>query len=83
MNQHDSTEQAYKRGYEDGKRDAVKHGEWDVKAVQRWTEVLKMANEKPYLTCKTVANPEKCENKNCKAWRKWFLKKWGELRGGK
>ena len=31
MNQHDATEQAYKRGYEAGKRDAVKHGEWDAK----------------------------------------------------
>lgn len=27
MNQHDATEQAYKRGYEDGKRDASKHGD--------------------------------------------------------
>ena len=24
----DATEQAYKNGYEDGKRDAVKHGQW-------------------------------------------------------
>jgi hypothetical protein len=39
-----------------------------------------MANEKPCLTCTTVADPEKCENKNCKAWREWFLKKWDELR---
>lgn len=32
MNEHDMTEQAYKngydRGYEDGKRDALKHGRW-------------------------------------------------------
>ena len=29
MNEHDATEQAYKSGYEDGKRDAVKHGRWE------------------------------------------------------
>lgn len=29
MNIHDATEQAYKKGYEDGKRDAVEHGWWD------------------------------------------------------
>ena len=33
MNEHDMTEQAYKngydKGYEDGKRDAVKHGRWE------------------------------------------------------
>ena len=28
MNEHDIAEQAYKNGYEDGKRDAVKHGRW-------------------------------------------------------
>ena len=28
MDIHNATEQAYKRGYEDGKRDAVKHGRW-------------------------------------------------------
>ena len=28
MKEHDATEQAYKRGYEDGKRDAVKRGHW-------------------------------------------------------
>jgi hypothetical protein len=44
---------------------------------------LNMANGKPCLTCTRVADPEKCENINCKAWREWFLKKWGELRGGK
>lgn len=67
MNTHDATEQAYKRGYEDG----LKHG----------TGGQKMANEKPCLTCTTVADPEKCGNINCKAWCEWFLKKWDELRG--
>ena len=28
MNEHDIAEQAYKNGYEQGKRDAVKHGRW-------------------------------------------------------
>lgn len=28
MRPEDATEQAYKNGYEDGKRDAVKHGWW-------------------------------------------------------
>ena len=28
MKIHEATEQAYKNGYEDGKRDAVKHGRW-------------------------------------------------------
>jgi hypothetical protein len=31
MNTHDATEQAYKRGYEDGKRDATKPGYWITK----------------------------------------------------
>lgn len=30
MNEHDIAEQAYKNGYEAGKRDAVKHGRWVV-----------------------------------------------------
>ena len=29
MNEHDIAEQAYKNGYEQGKRDAVKHGRWE------------------------------------------------------
>lgn len=28
MDEKDATETAYKNGYEDGKRDAVKHGRW-------------------------------------------------------
>lgn len=42
-----------------------------------------MANEKPCLTCTKVKDPENCENKSCKEWREWFLKKWGELHNGK
>ena len=29
MNEHDIAEQAYKNGYEQGKRDSVKHGRWN------------------------------------------------------
>ena len=29
MKIHEATEQAYKNGYKDGKRDAVKHGRWN------------------------------------------------------
>lgn len=42
-----------------------------------------MANESPCLTCTKVLYPEKCENKLCKEWREWFLKKWEEIRNGK
>ena len=31
MNNTDAIEQAYRNGYEDGKRDAVKRGHWTVK----------------------------------------------------
>lgn len=31
MNLHDATEQAYKNGYEQGLKDAVKHGRWSPK----------------------------------------------------
>ena len=42
-----------------------------------------MANESPCLTCVRVEDPANCENKNCKVWREWFLKKWIELQYGK
>ena len=31
MNIYDATEQAYKNGYQQGKRDAVRHGRWEVR----------------------------------------------------
>ena len=34
MNEHDIAEQAYKNGYEQGKRDAVKHGRWITTAYK-------------------------------------------------
>ena len=40
MNEHDIAEQAYKNGYEAGKRDAVKHGRWlKVKEPLGWRDV--------------------------------------------
>ena len=30
MDEYTACEQAYKNGYEQGKKDAVKHGEWEV-----------------------------------------------------
>lgn len=40
MNIHDATKQAYKRGYEDGKQDAMKPIEND-KVMERLTEILR------------------------------------------
>jgi len=38
MNIYDATEQAYKNGYQQGKRDAVKHGRWinEVELLYGW-----------------------------------------------
>lgn len=35
----------------------------------------------PCLYCSRVKDPENCENKNCKAWKKWFLSRWDLIRG--
>ena len=42
-----------------------------------------MSNESPCLTCTRVKDPGNCENKQCKVWREWWLKKWEEIRNGK
>lgn len=34
----------------------------------------------PCLVCTRVQNPGNCENKNCKAWQKWFLGRWAAIR---
>lgn len=40
MHNHDATETAYRNGYEAGKRDAVKHGEWDTtECTEDWVDV--------------------------------------------
>lgn len=33
----------------------------------------------PCTTCVRVKDPKACENKNCKAWIEWFLRRWEEL----
>ena len=45
MNEHDIAEQAYKNGYEAGKRDAVKHGRWIADKVEAFSPLT----EEPYL----------------------------------
>lgn len=39
--------------------------------------------EKPCLTCTRVKDPVKCDNKECRVWREWWLQKWKEIRNGK
>jgi len=34
----------------------------------------------PCLVCTRVRDPQDCENKNCKAWQKWFLGRWAAIR---
>lgn len=34
----------------------------------------------PCDSCRKVANPEKCENKKCGAWQKWFTQRWEATR---
>ena len=34
----------------------------------------------PCLRCARVACPRDCEDKNCRAWRQWFVEKWDTLR---
>ena len=32
--------------------------------------------EYPCNGCRRVAAPEKCENKNCGVWQKWYVRRW-------
>lgn len=34
----------------------------------------------PCMACRRVLDPDACENKNCKAWRCWFIARWDRLR---
>ncbi len=36
--------------------------------------------ESPCTGCSRVDNWEKCDNKNCKLWQRWFLNRWEQLR---
>ena len=36
--------------------------------------------ENPCIHCKRVAEPEKCDNKDCALWRHWFTERWDQIR---
>ena len=40
-----------------------------------------MANKdpSPCETCTKVKEPAKCENKLCKDWKAWFLRRWAAI----
>ena len=35
--------------------------------------------DKPCSICTKCQDPNKCENKNCKDWKAWFLDRWKKL----
>ena len=35
----------------------------------------------PCVGCVRVRDPEACENKNCKHWKAWFLRRWAGIYG--
>jgi hypothetical protein len=36
--------------------------------------------KKPCDSCKKVKDPEACENKYCKEWGRWWIRRWNLLR---
>lgn len=34
----------------------------------------------PCMRCRRVKNPRQCDNKQCARWRRWFVKKWDDMR---
>lgn len=36
--------------------------------------------EYPCKNCTRVKYPDKCENKTCREWLDWFIRRWEELR---
>lgn len=46
-------------------------------------EPMENKNQSPCLTCTKVKDPSDCENKSCKAWKEWWLKRWEALRNGR
>ena len=36
--------------------------------------------EKPCIGCSRVENPDRCDNKDCGLWRKWFIRRWNWTR---
>lgn len=43
-------------------------------------KIMKNWKESPCTGCSRVDNWEKCDNKNCKLWQRWFLDRWEQLR---
>ncbi len=37
--------------------------------------------ESPCLTCTRVKDPQNCENKLCRPWQVWYLKRWKGING--
>lgn len=45
------------------------------------TEALSAANaEDPCRGCTLVADPDGCNNKNCRRWQAWFVERWNAMR---
>ena len=36
--------------------------------------------ENPCIGCTRVEDPQRCDNKNCGLWRKWFFRRWNWTR---
>lgn len=39
-----------------------------------------MVYDSPCLTCTRVRDPGNCENKLCKDWQPWFIRRWDAMR---
>jgi hypothetical protein len=35
--------------------------------------------DRPCKGCTRVQNPDMCENKYCKDWKAWFLRRWAQI----
>lgn len=35
--------------------------------------------DSPCKNCTRVQNPDGCENKYCKEWKAWFLRRWAQI----
>lgn len=38
-------------------------------------------DKSPCEGCTRVCDPNMCENKNCKLWKSWFLRRWAGIYG--
>lgn len=41
---------------------------------------MKKRKESPCVNCRRVPDHRQCENKDCKAWRMWFINRWEQIR---